>query len=310
MRVDLITGFLGAGKTTFIRKYVTYLKEKGERFRIIENEFCAWGVDTKLLEDTHDDIRDLSGYCMCCTGKDKFISMLAEAGQEGYDRVLVEPSGIYDVDEFFSVMHAPVVAAYCEIGSVITVLDVYSPEEESRESSYLMLTQLLAAGCILISKTLLFDERTKENTLAFVSRKLSPYLADGHVPMVISKDWDELTKEDFEAIQNSGFYKVSHEHLAMDHGSVYDTWMSMAFCTDEAELNGKIDRMFHDPACGHVLRVKGYAKDSRGIWFAVNCTGDVLDIQQADIKRGLLIVIGQDLNEEALKEIVSGPSGT
>lgn len=310
MRVDLITGFLGAGKTTFIRKYVTYLKEKGERFRIIENEFCAWGVDTKLLEDTHDDIRDLSGYCMCCTGKDKFISMLAEAGQEGYDRVLVEPSGIYDVDEFFSVMHAPVVAACCEIGSVITVLDVYSPEEESRESSYLMLTQLLAAGCILISKTLLFDERTKENTLAFVSRKLSPYLADGHVPMVISKDWDELTKEDFEAIQNSGFYKVSHEHLAMDHGSVYDTWMSMAFCTDEAELNGKIDRMFHDPACGHVLRVKGYAKDSRGIWFAVNCTGDVLDIQQADIKRGLLIVIGQDLNEEALKEIVSGPSGT
>ena len=310
MRVDLITGFLGAGKTTFIRKYVTYLKEKGERFRIIENEFCAWGVDTKLLEDTHDDIRDLSGYCMCCTGKDKFISMLAEAGQEGYDRVLVEPSGIYDVDEFFSVMHAPVVAACCEIGSVITVLDVYSPEEESRESSYLMLTQLLAAGCILISKTLLFDERTKENTLAFVSRKLSPYLADGHVPMVISKDWDELTKEDFEAIRNSGFYKVSHEHLAMDHGSVYDTWMSMAFCTDEAELNGKIDRMFHDPACGHVLRVKGYAKDSRGIWFAVNCTRDVLDIQQADIKRGLLIVIGQDLNEEALKEIVSGPSGT
>ena len=310
MRVDLITGFLGAGKTTFIRKYVTYLKEKGERFRIIENEFCAWGVDTKLLEDTHDDIRDLSGYCMCCTGKDKFISMLAEAGQEGYDRVLVEPSGIYDVDEFFSVMHAPVVAACCEIGSVITVLDVYSPEEESRESSYLMLTQLLAAGCILISKTLLFDESTKEKTLAFVSRKLSPYLADGHVPMVISKDWDELTKEDFEAIQNSGFYKVSHEHLAMDHGSVYDTWMSMAFCTDEAELNGKIDRMFHDPACGHVLRVKGYAKDSRGIWFAVNCTGDVLDIQQADIKRGLLIVIGQDLNEEALKEIVSGPSGT
>ena len=130
------------------------------------------------------------------------------------------------------------------------------------------------------------------------------------MPMIISKDWDELTKEDFEAIQNSGFYKVSHEHLAMDHGSVYDTWMSMAFCTDEAELNGKIDRMFHDPACGHVLRVKGYAKDSRGIWFAVNCTGDVLDIQQADIKRGLLIVIGQDLNEEALKEIVSGPSGT
>ena len=307
--MDLITGFLGAGKTTFIKKYVTYLKEKGERFRIIENEFCAWGVDTKLLENTHDDIRDLSGYCMCCTGKDKFISMLAEAGQEGYDRVLVEPSGIYDVDEFFSVMRAPVVAACCEIGSIITILDV-CPPEESRENSYLMLTQLLAAGCILISKTLLFDERTKENTLAFVSRELSPYLTDGHMPMVISRDWDELTREDFEAIQSSGFYKVSHAHLALDHGSVYDAWMSMAGCTDEKDLDVKISRMFRDPSCGHVLRVKGYAKDSLGIWYAVNCTGDVRDIQQADIKRGLLIVIGQALNEEALKEIVSGPSGS
>ncbi|MBO7711314.1 MAG: GTP-binding protein [Lachnospiraceae bacterium] len=304
MRVDLITGFLGAGKTTFIKKYVSYLKEKGERFRIIENEFCAWGVDTKLLKDTHDDIRDLSGYCMCCTGKDKFISMLAEAGQEGYDRVLVEPSGIYDVDEFFSVMNAPVVASCCEIGSVITILDVCPPEENSRESSYLMLTQLLAAGCILISKTLLYDERTKEDTLAFVSRRLSPYLTDGHVPMVISKDWNELTEEDYLAIQSSGFYKVSHAHLAMDHGSVYDTWMSMAGCTDEEDLTEKIRRMFHDPACGQVLRVKGYAKDREGIWYAVNCTGDVLDVQRSDIKRGLLIVIGQDLNEDALKEIV------
>ena len=67
--VDLITGFLGAGKTTFIHRYIHYLKKQGISVGIIENEFGDVGVDSELLKDDGCQISDLSGLCMCCVGK-------------------------------------------------------------------------------------------------------------------------------------------------------------------------------------------------------------------------------------------------
>ena len=103
MEVDLITGFLGVGKTTFIRSYLKYLEKKGQKAAVIENEFGSVDIDSQLLQDTGCPISSLAGECMCCTGKDTFRHMLMDAAEEGVDRVLVEPSGIYDVDEFFDV---------------------------------------------------------------------------------------------------------------------------------------------------------------------------------------------------------------
>ena len=169
MRVDLITGFLGSGKTTFIRKYLSWLQEKGERIRIIENEFGAVNVDTRLLQDITQEIDDLAGCCMCCTGKDRFISMLLEAAAGGYDRVLVEPSGIYDVDEFFSVMRLEKVAQVCEIGSILTIVDACLPQMPSGETGYLMYAQLLAAGEIILSKTQLAGRGTGDGSLSYAA---------------------------------------------------------------------------------------------------------------------------------------------
>ena len=150
-RIDLVTGFLGAGKTTFIHRYLHHLHD--QKILIIENEFGAVNVDSRLLQDMTQEIDDLAGCCMCCTGKDRFISMLLEAAAGGYDRVLVEPSGIYDVDEFFSVMRLEKVAQVCEIGSILTIVDACLPQMPSGESGYLMYAQLLAAGEIILSKT-------------------------------------------------------------------------------------------------------------------------------------------------------------
>ena len=76
-KVDLITGFLGAGKTTFIHRYLQYLRD--QRVLIIENEFGSIGVDSSLLKDEGCPIEDLSGVCMCCKGRGRFISMLIGA---------------------------------------------------------------------------------------------------------------------------------------------------------------------------------------------------------------------------------------
>ena len=103
IKVDLITGFLGSGKTTFIKEYVNYLISKGENIGIIENDYGAVNVDMLLLEDAIGEDADLemvAGGCDYDCHRRRFKTKLIALGMLGYDRVLIEPSGIYDVDEF------------------------------------------------------------------------------------------------------------------------------------------------------------------------------------------------------------------
>lgn len=107
IKIDLITGFLGSGKTTFLKKYARYCMDQGENLCILENDFGAVNVDMMLLQDLLGDKCDME---MVAGGCDKdchirrFKTKLIAMGMLGYDRVLVEPSGIFDVDEFFDVL--------------------------------------------------------------------------------------------------------------------------------------------------------------------------------------------------------------
>ena len=104
IKIDLITGFLGAGKTTFIRKYAKYLMDSGKNIGILENDFGAVNVDMMMLQDLMGDqceLEMISGGCDSETHRRRFKTKLISMGMCGYDRILVEPSGIFDVDEFF-----------------------------------------------------------------------------------------------------------------------------------------------------------------------------------------------------------------
>ena len=303
MRVDLITGFLGSGKTTFIRKYLSWLQEKGERIRIIENEFGAVNVDTRLLQDITQEIDDLAGCCMCCTGKDRFISMLLEAAAGGYDRVLVEPSGIYDVDEFFSVMRLEKVAQVCEIGSILTIVDACLPQMPSGESGYLMYAQLLAAGEIILSKTQLAGSGTGERVLQWMQDLVHSIDPEQTLNTpVCTKHWDDFTPEDYRRFESCGFYHGRHNRKLFDHGAAYATFMTVGNFYDEKDLERRLHKVFEDPEHGDILRIKGFMRDPGKNWYEVNCTRHDFQIKPVSIRRGLAVVIGQKLNEAKLKE--------
>ena len=337
MRVDLITGFLGSGKTTFIRKYLAWLQKKGDRIRIIENEFGAVNVDTRLLRDMTEEIDDLAGCCMCCTGKDRFISMLLEAAGKGYDRVLVEPSGIYDVDEFFSVMRLEKVARVCEIGSILTIVDACLPQMPSGETGYLMYAQLLAAGEIVLSKTQLAGGEVESGETQLAGGEVESgeiQLAGGakdgrdvQIQRVLTwmqelvhsmdpektldtpvctKDWADFTDEDYRRFESCGYYQDRHNRKLFDHGAAYTTFMTVGNFTDEEDLKRRLHSVLEDPAHGEVLRVKGFLRDPQKNWYEVNCTRHDFFVQPVSIKRGLAVVIGQKLNEEKLKETLEG----
>lgn len=297
-KVDLITGFLGAGKTTFIHRYLRHLADR--KTLIIENEFGSIGVDSQLLRDDGCPIEDLSGVCMCCKGRDRFISMLIDAAAHGYQRVLVEPSGIYDVDEFFSVMETPSVRACCEIGSVLTIVDAHAPETLSMETGYVMVTQLLAAGMVILSKTQF--EADPQRTVSWLNGLIRDYggkrVLDGDV---CAKDWSALTEADFERFMACGFRRESHTHRNLNHGEIYDSFFLAGRCRDEADLRSRITDLVENESYGRVLRVKGYIPDENKNWYEVNCTKRETSIAPApNIRRGVLVIIGQALNTEAL----------
>ena len=132
VQVDLITGFLGAGKTTFLRRYVRYLVEQGHNVCILENDFGAVNVDAMLVQDLLGDRCDLetiSGGCDCDTHQRRMRTKLIAMAMRGFDRVVVEPSGIFDVDEFFDVLRDDPLDRWYRIGNVIAIVDAMLPEE-------------------------------------------------------------------------------------------------------------------------------------------------------------------------------------
>ena len=126
VQIDLITGFLGSGKTTFIKAYAQYLMKQGLKIGILENDFGAVNVDMLLLQELLGDQCDLemvSGGCDSDCHRRRFKTKLIAMGMSGYDRVLVEPSGIYDVDEFFDALHEEPLDQWYEVKNVIAIVD-------------------------------------------------------------------------------------------------------------------------------------------------------------------------------------------
>ena len=136
IKIDLITGFLGSGKTTFIRKYVKHLTDKGLKIGILENDYGAVNVDAMLLQDILGDKCELemvAGGCDADCHKRRFKTKLIAMGMQGFDRVLVEPSGVFDMDEFFDTLHEDPLERWYQIGNVITIVDAHLELDYSKQ---------------------------------------------------------------------------------------------------------------------------------------------------------------------------------
>ncbi len=303
LKVDLITGFLGAGKTTFIRGYLHYLESKGMKAAIIENEFGGADVDNTLLKNEGVEIKTLTGVCMCCKGKDMFNNMMIGAASAGYDRLLVEPSGIYDVDEFFSSMLNPVVAASCEIGSIITINDASVNEKLSAEAEYISFSQLLASGKVVFSKSqLASEEQIRESVLHLNSlmqkHGSSRTFSDSDL---LIKDWSHLEDADYEDLMKAGYRILDHKRETLEHESLFQAYSYASYCRSKEQLEQLIRSLFADDTHGTVLRIKGHIRDLTGQWYELNCTGEIISIRKAEIKRGLFVIIGENLDNAWLK---------
>lgn len=161
IKVDLITGFLGSGKTTFLKIYAKYFMDQGLKIGILENDYGAVNVDMLLLNELRGDNCELemvAGGCDADCHRRRFKTKLISMAMSGYDRVIIEPSGIFDVDEFFDAIRDEPLDHWYEIGNVITIVDARLEDNLSAESDFFLASQIANAGIILLSRTQLTDD--------------------------------------------------------------------------------------------------------------------------------------------------------
>lgn len=230
VQVDLITGFLGAGKTTFLRRYAAYLTAQGHHVCILENDFGAVNVDAMLVQDLlgeRCEIETISGGCDCDTHQRRMRTKLISMAMRGFDRVVVEPSGIFDVDEFFDVLRDEPLDRWYTLGNVFTVVDALLPETLSPQAEYILASEAASAGRILLSRSQLATQAQREGAIDHLKRALAACKCSRTLTEedFLIKDWADLEDGDLAALDACGYQHTDCEKLCFDahdaFGSAY-----------------------------------------------------------------------------------------
>ena len=310
-KVDLITGFLGSGKTTFIRKYVDYLIDKGEKVCILENDYGAINVDMMLLADLEEKgcgLEMVAGGCDYDCHRRRFKTKLITMAMLGYDKVIIEPSGIFDVDEFFDILHEEPLDRLYEIGNVIAIVKANLEEDLSDEADFMLASQIAEAGCVVLSHVQEVSGEEIKSTVEHINNALKKVkcdrlFTDCEEPNsdFFVKNWDELTNSDYRDIEASGYKTESYEKkISMDDNS-FEALFFMDVSMSMDEIKSAIRRLFEDDLAGKVMRVKGFAKsEADNKWYELNATSKKTEVKEIKKGQNVIIVIGEKLDKKAV----------
>ena len=175
-KIDIISGFLGAGKTTLIKKL---LKDafKGEQVVLIENEFGEIGIDGGFLKEAGIEIREMNSGCICCSLVGDFGASLKEVISKYHpDRILIEPSGVGKLSDVIKAVQGVAEETGLVLNSYTTVVDAKKCKMYMRNFGEFFNNQVEYAGAIIMSRTDIVDE-AKAQTAMELLREINPKAA-------------------------------------------------------------------------------------------------------------------------------------
>lgn len=312
IKVDLITGFLGSGKTTFILQYVKYLKSRGERIAVLENDLGAVNVDALLLEDIEDDafeVETVAGGCDHDCHVRRFRTKLIAMGMQGFDRVIVEPSGIYDVDEFFDVLHDEPLDRWYEIGNVIAIMDLHTMEGSlSRAARYFFMSQTAQAGILVLSHVQEVPVSERRDVAPFINGIMQEFGCDRRYENgdILAKDWGQLTVEDYERILCCGHRLSDHIKLPLEKEHGFSSLCFMNMPISVAQMEKKAVSLLQDRSVGDIMRIKGFHFED-GKWHELNASRSGVTVKECQTGQEVWIVIGEGLDQEVIQMRMKDP---
>ena len=216
-KVDIISGFLGAGKTTFIKQLINQVYA-GDKLVLIENEFGEIGIDGGFLKDAGVEITEMNSGCICCTLVGDFSRALQKVLDEYQpDRVIIEPSGVGKLSDIVKAIEDVKEVADIEISGKIAVVDGKKAKLYLKNFGEFFEDQVKHASTIVISRTqMMTDEKVEECV-----RMLREENAEA---TIISTPWEQLGKDAIlHALEHAEIHvEHDHHHEHHHHGHEHD----------------------------------------------------------------------------------------
>ena len=185
-KIDIISGFLGAGKTTLIKKLIKEVFA-GQKVVLIENEFGEIGIDGGFLKDAGIEITEMNSGCICCSLVGDFGRALKKVVEEYHpDHILIEPSGVGKLSDVRRAIEKEAEACSLEIGSLVTVADVKKVRMYMKNFGECYNNQIESAGTIILSRTQFVDQKKLDEAIAMIRGK-NPDAT------IITTPWDQLS---------------------------------------------------------------------------------------------------------------------
>lgn len=207
-KVDVISGFLGAGKTTLIQKLIKDVFA-GHKVVLVENEFGEIGIDGGFLKEAGIVINEVNGGCICCTLQGDFQKALKQVVEQYHpDHIIIEPSGVGRLSDILSIVKS---VEGLELNSYSTVVDAKRCKTYHKNFKDFFDDQIETATCVILSRTQMTgDDKLKEDV--DIIRQLNP---DARI---ITTPWDELSGQAiFEAMEGTSKGMPDHIKAADDH---------------------------------------------------------------------------------------------
>lgn len=342
-KIDVVSGFLGAGKTTLIKKLIEE-DYKGEKIVLVENEFGEVGIDSGFLKNAGIEISELNSGCICCTLAGDFEKSLKEVLKRFTpERILIEPSGVGKLSDVIAAIRNVEKEHDILLCGLVTVVNTRKALKQMRSFGEFFNNQLIYAKTIVLSHTQTVEEAVLEKVVARLKEK-------NDRAIVVTSPWDQLTcgqlKEAVEAKhameaalmevyhqhehnhenENQHEHHLGHEHQH-EHGSkvchgeecdCHDHHADEVFTSfgletprkfKQDEIKKAMAAFCNQEEYGVILRAKGMVDSSEGEWIYFDFVDGESEIRSgAPDYTGRICVIGTRIDQEKLVTLFSGPS--
>lgn len=338
-KIDIISGFLGAGKTTFIKKL---LEEAiaGEQVVLIENEFGEIGIDGGFLKDSGIEIREMNSGCICCSLVGDFGTSLAEVlTQYKPERIIIEPSGVGKLSDVMKAVIDVSADMDVELNSAVTIVDAAKCKMYMKNFGEFFNNQIENAGTIVLSRTDITDAskiqkdvemiREKNANAVIITTPLDQLGGSQLLEIIEKKDTmlDDLLAEVRESRHHDGHGEeccghhhghdeechghhhhdgCGHEHHHHHADEVFTSWgMETIVPVTHEQLEDVLKRLSNTREFGDVLRAKGMLPtENPGEWLYFDLVPEQYEIRQGRPDyTGKVCVIGASLKEEELNSV-------
>ncbi|WP_303789068.1 GTP-binding protein [Ruminococcus flavefaciens] len=315
-KITIFSGFLGAGKTTLIKKLIQE-GYKGEKLVLIENEFGQIGIDGGFLQDAGVEITEMNSGCICCSLVGDFGKALEKVlADYAPDRILIEPSGVGKLSDVIRAVQN-INAHDVELDGFTTVVDAKKYKMYMKNFGEFFDNQITYASCLILSHTSGLSQDKLDECVKSLREK-------NPAAPIVTTEWDELTGKQLvdamtqkntlddelkelleEAAHHDHHHDHDHEHHHHHADEVFTSWgreTTRAYTAEE--ITNALNALGDEEKYGMILRAKGIVAGTDGKWIHYDYVPGVPDVRTGSASTiGRLCVIGSKINEEAIAEL-------